>query len=985
MIFADPERISPFRPRICLAWQSLWIGLVFGFGSGVATAQDEAAHFVIKDQAVAPAAPALTATIAAFGAGTHLMTGGDFEPKIQRDWFITTVDAPVEAPGEIHARWSAISRFDSLRDGALDGAEISVLRLIDGKLEEIRSGRVAPGGYHVSGWFNQLGKAKAVPASRTEKTVWIDSYERAGVSRWYAVRAINKNGQLSRYSDPVEITIPDEVGGEKDDESKLIELDYDPSAESADADPAPPRNLTARVDQSGRVQLDWDAPPEASDVAGYVIYRSHVAPKDMKGFFIETQSTGERIRAGDLVILRAELTDLRREAFISNRIWDAQAGQILKPRPATFFPGEEAKRDWRLVHHPEDPARTWGGRTYMQLELMDREKAKIGSHVHSGTGQNYYEVLRPNQPYKVSVRLRGERPGKALLTLTGDIGRTMRPMILPYDTEWQEVTAEFTIPRLNEGSRPERIDLEVQGPGRIDVDDFRIHLADTTYLDYSEEEYARLDEAGISSLRTHGLIKTGKSTYDLEALLGAGGIALGRSQVAGLPETLAMMEKAGVAPWLQIEPHFSDDEWLGLVEYLAAPFNPETDDAEALPWAAMRVAQGRHAPWTDAFDRIYFELGNETWNRLFAPWVFPALTDAATGEQRDRGEIYGLFQARVAGILRSSPWWDSSGLDEKLDFVIGGWNRFDYGAKAVAAAPDASDLMTIAAYNGGWDEGEGPPRRTKASYFNVLNQVSQSTIPNARDNMDYAEEISADQDRDLIVGTYEAGPGYALDGLNGAEVTDEQAREQEEVMKSRAAGVATLDSFLAQRVLGFGLQNFFLFGEGNLWKSHAPWYKGGEPYPSWTLLSLMNRFGTGEMLEVETKSVPRRYLRGMQRRKSVDDAPQFAVYASRTEDQVTVFAISRRVPGYPERDKNYCTPVTIELPDLTTASVTLHRTGGAYDDHGVDGNPPPIETVDIPADEIASGMLEIDAGTGGETCGLPAASAYVYIIEIDNP
>ena len=984
MKFDAPERVKRMQRRTLTTLCFLWFGLVLGNGGGGATAQTGAARFEITDQTIATAVPAITATIGAFGAGTHLMTGGTFEPKIQRDWFLVTADAPADAPGEIHAKPSSISRYDTLRDGALDGAEVSLLRLSNGKLEEIRSGRIARDGYHVSGWFRALGKRQAVPSDRTEATLRIAPYERSGVPRWYAVRAIGKNGQLSPYSDPVEIMVPDEIDGKKSAESKLIKLDYDPDANPADRGPAAPSNLSARIDQAGQVQLDWDAPPNASDVAGYAIYKSDVAPEDMQGFFIETESKGERVRAGDLVIIRGELTDLRRETFVSNRVWNARAGGILQPRPVNFFPADEPRRDWRLVRHPEEPARNWGGRTFLQVDLPDRETAKIGSYALSGTGQTHYEVLRPKQPYKVSVRLRGERPGRAVLTLSGDIGRTMRPVILPYGTDWQEITAEFTIPRIDTGSRPERIDLEIRGPGRIDVDDFRIHRADTAYLDYSDEDYLRLHESGVSSLRTHGLIKTGNSTYDLTALLGTGGIELGRSQVAGLPETLATMEKAGVAPWLQIEPHFADREWLGLVEYLAAPFDPDTDDPEALPWAALRVAQGRRAPWTDAFDRIYLELGNETWNRLFRPWVFPAMTDAATGQAASPGEIYGLFQSRVAGIMRSSPWWDAADLDEKVDFVIGGRNRFDYGARAAAAAPTASDVMAIAAYNGGWDEGEGPPRRTKASYFNVLNQVSQSTIPSARQNMEFARKISAEQGRDLVVGTYEAGPGYALDGLNRAKVTDEQAREQEAVMKSRAAGVATLDSFLAQRAAGFGLQNFFTFGEGDLWKSHAPWHEGGAAYPSWTLLSLMNRFAAGEMLEVETKAVPTHDLKKMQRRKPMDDAPQIAVYAFRTENRMTVFVISRRVPGYPDPESASCTPVTIILPELSTTSVMLHYTGGAYDDHGVDGHPPPIQTVEIPADAIASGSLEINARTGAEECGLPAASAYIYTIESDS-
>lgn len=104
------------------------------------------------------------------------------------------------------------------------------------------------------------------------------------------------------------------------------------------------------------------------------------------------------------------------------------------------------------------------------------------------------------------------------------------------------------------------------------------------------------------------------------------------------------------------------------------------------------------------------------------------------------------------------------------------------------------------------------------------------------------------------MGTYEAGPGYSLNGLNGALVTHEQSQTQEQVMKSLAAGTATLDAFLARAYRGFATQNYFTMGEGTLWTSHAKWYRGGQAYPAWELISLFNREGGREILRTETKS-----------------------------------------------------------------------------------------------------------------------------------
>ena len=68
-----------------------------------------------------------------------------------------------------------------------------------------------------------------------------------------------------------------------------------------------------------------------------------------------------------------------------------------------------------------------------------------------------------------------------------------------------------------------------------------------------------------------------------------------------------------------------------------------------------------------------------------------------------------------------------------------------------------------------------------------------------------------------------------MNGLNNARVSEAEHRAQEQVMKSLAAGTATLDAFLARAYLGFELQNFFTFGRGELWTSHASGIPAARP------------------------------------------------------------------------------------------------------------------------------------------------------------
>ena len=160
----------------------------------------------------------------------------------------------------------------------------------------------------------------------------------------------------------------------------------------------------------------------------------------------------------------------------------------------------------------------------------------------------------------------------------------------------------------------------------------------------------------------------------------------GTQKLNTLPQILRVMRKAGVRPWLQIEFHLAPQDWLALVEYLAAPYDPQADTPAAKPWAYKRYAQGQARPWVDEFDRIYFELSNETWNRMFYPWVFDAMTDAATGKSYTPGQVYGLFQEHVIASLRSSPYWRQAGLDAKVQFVLGGWAGQSYGAEAASVS-----------------------------------------------------------------------------------------------------------------------------------------------------------------------------------------------------------------------------------------------------------------------------------------------------------
>ncbi len=101
----------------------------------------------------------------------------------------------------------------------------------------------------------------------------------------------------------------------------------------------------------------------------------------------------------------------------------------------------------------------------------------------------------------------------------------------------------------------------------------------------------------------------------------------------GIPEFLELCREVGAEPWIVAPTAMSEDEARKLAEYLAG--GAET------PGGALRVAGGRREPWTRAFRTIHIELGNETWNGIFA------------GETMEDAAAYGRRADRVfSGVSR---------------------------------------------------------------------------------------------------------------------------------------------------------------------------------------------------------------------------------------------------------------------------------------------------------------------------------------------
>jgi hypothetical protein len=983
------EFVHRSRPRATPRGRRLWAAaaammlaiaaISLGLSERTAFAAETDARFVITDQVINPRIPAISATIGGFGNGgagngNRFVADSGFEPYV----FRTAFQADRGAPDRVIANDYVLSQWDTLRPGALDGAALRIYRIENGTMRLVRRDRVAKGGHTAGDWSPVQGGNQALPATVTAAPLAWERWYRPDAETWFMVRAVDARGRLSPPSEARMARSPglgDRAGWKGPqpfDQLAALFKKVPKRMTQAAGGPAAPQDVAVRVGADGAPALSWRPAPDGPRPTGYVIYRAQTLPDpaETAHLILEGGATGESVRAGDLVILSKKFLGADREDFATDRVWDAGPGRRMRPKPVTFWPDPDRGLDWRLRPHAPDTPVEEPGESYLEMTLGAGAGVSLVGGYHGGLSESWYEVLEP-RTYRMEAWVRSDRPSQVRFRLHGVYAGSVRPTTFATGPQWRKITTDFTITRAEkEGRGSFRLDFD--GAGRFGLDNFRIFRADAAFLDFLPEDYAHLKTAAPSALRTHSLIKTGVTTYDLEQLTNPGGVASGPTGGATLPQQLGLVAKAHADAWIQIEPHLSPEEWLGLVDYLAAPADA------GHPWAMKRARQGRPTPWTDAFGRIYFEIGNETWNGLFRPWVFPDMQDAVTDARYSRGEVYGLFQRHVIEILRSSPAWNAAGLDDKVTFVLGGWIVNDYGQQA-AKRSSRSALVGIAPYIGGWDANEGLPSQTPEDYFNLLNWVSRSTIPFARKQMEWAEGLTRADGSALEVGVYEGGPGF-VQRVNGRGLSAEEALTQERVMKGQAAGVATLDSFLAMFEAGFRMQNFFTFGAGERWASHAEWQNGGQAYPSWKLTGLLNREGLGDMLKVETRSVPRADLAKTARREAVDDAALVGVYATRDGDRLNLFVLSRRAPGWPATKDDGCTPVEIALPFASADKVTLHRMTGPYDADNVDADRVGIETVALPTPTDPS-RFTVSGATGAQACGLPAATALLYVFE----
>ncbi len=526
----------------------------------------------------------------------------------------------------------------------------------------------------------------------------------------------------------------------------------------------------------------------------------------------------------------------------------------------------------------------------------------LGGGIFHYPGNGWYPALTPGARYTIEMWLKQAdiAGGQVSVGLTSDYASVATTFNVT--SAWQKFSYGFIAPEyMRMDSAVSFISIRFSDSGTLWADNVLLY----------ESSYAA--NAVNQQMLTEFIAYRPGSTRNFSAWEGGGASVADWTNVEGvsanlwdvnygpnpapkaqLPTLLKLAHASGGTPWLVVSQAFSETEWLQLMEYLGGPAGATFGD--------KRIAQrGTPTPWTDEFDVVYIEFGNESWNPFFA-----LNFDAAT---------YGSLAEHFFSVARSSPYFDS----DKFKFVVNGWviqtDEDGYGQTARRRAPGGS-VVDITAYIGGWEVASTSP----LTYANLLTFGPSDHFPLAD-----AHAATRDQQRTqgytYTIGVYEGGPGYDLPGA-----AIEPSAEQEALGKSLTAGVATLDMYLYMTQLGFGPMNYFELKTGDYWASHAEFEYGFHAYPTWQALGMRNRLGAGDLVGAHWLRTPTHDIDPIIdstaapiEHTSLLGAYTFADHRTGSDDY-TIFVLSRSLTE--------TFRVQLDLPFSSALTTTLHALTG---------------------------------------------------------
>ncbi|GEM_PF-3531292 len=728
---------------------------------------------------------------------TNIVSINSFESTACR-WRGTVIEG-----GTDYFRVNQPDWFQTRTDGFFDGAKVRIYRIVDNEVALIRTGIISQ---YKAEQIVQISKRKDINGEyAVQGNTYIDYDVTNGDTFYYRIIAINAHNKRNRWNDlniPEVSATPDEGLGTVSASNNEVLLQSlllpEEERDTNSASPNPPSGVTA-TPNNGSVTLSWNSDP---DIAGYKIFRYRRAPGRARDS-VELEDEGPQILPGDFYYI-----DVEHDSWPMETLWDRTLTDN-SPLPAANEKISGYKKTGsgsaKIVYHtgtalPHDP-----GKAYLRLEPDGTGTVGVSSYTFAKPGNGYYNYLRPGHKYRAQVWLLHEGTQGSVRIFCTSAYSAIDHTFTQLDPVWKKYTYDFFGPAYPQGDGVSQIIMEYSGNGILRADNLIIYeIEDTDEIgEIDSQIYQNLQSYQIGSLRTWSgqLNISGGSTLehatDDEAVYhNFWNADYGSTRLNGIkwPTTLKVAKELGGTPWLIVSTLFDEEEWEKIVDYLAGDGTTE--------YGAKRIAQrgGNTTPWTEEFEKIRIEFGNETWALgFYDPQAMPS------------PEIAGkFFQYFIQKMKATSTWQSNPGLEDKIEFICNGWaiksDTNGYGALNIKNVPSANFYSTTL-YNGGWEAGYilGGDQVNDTGFESIISFGGSNNIPNTARHAATRDQLQEELGRDIALSVYEGGPSYALP--TGAKVFDPVA---EIYGKSLASAVSTFDSFMYAAYLEYGPMCFFM-------------------------------------------------------------------------------------------------------------------------------------------------------------------------------
>jgi hypothetical protein len=531
----------------------------------------------------------------------------------------------------------------------------------------------------------------------------------------------------------------------------------------------------------------------------------------------------------------------------------------------------------------------------------------IFSYYVINTNGKTFNFIKGKQ-YTVSVWLRQVGLIGGIITL--QIGTFLKKDVTVTD-KWTKFTfdLQMTNPLGTNYTDSTNIKLYVKSSGTFWVDNFQIYQKDSPQNDILPyiKTALQLYKPGCIRIWTHYKNKNMKSFICNDNSEISFGYGAGRNTAWSLAKIISTCLELGANPWLILHPIISEEEVGMLMEYLFGP--PQS------VYGSLRVEHGYRDPFP--IKTIYFECGNETWNSIFAPlsWfsnvsdmknyvaIVNRFTNLFTGNKYySSTKVKTIGNGSVISPYKSLKpdgvsYWPEPGYSLTVAQNCRGVDMIDYGAYYYEE--DYQTRLTL---------GDGP-------FFNkYLFHVPRRTY--RYNNLTAMTKQDAGHNIDICV--YEGGPNYPTPTYGALFNQD-----AENLGKSFASAIVTLNNFLYLQSIGHKEQNLYQFSCDVNWGSHAdPVFQ--IPHPPTLALSMRNNYCSGDMLKVDFSNVkkidfpaeqipmldPSSRKVTLKTTTAVQNIPLIDCYVYKNTSQISIILINRSMEE--DRNINIVIPYTVK-------------------------------------------------------------------------